>query len=267
MICNFSRIAFSVFGYPVHWYSLAYIFSILVAVPITRWLAGKSNGEFQKKFINEFIDYAIAGIILGGRLGHVLLYDFDYYSAHPEEILKIWKGGMSFYGGFSGVVVAAFLFCRSRHLEFLKFMDLWAVSVPIGLFLGRIANFINGELLGRSTDVAWAVIFLDGAPRHPSQLYEAFSEGILLFILLLSSFFYGKGYRESGRLCGTFCAGYGTARFVCEFFREADSKFSRQLLLATGMNINQYISVGLFALGIYLLYNSHTNIKCFGAKN
>ncbi|MDR3151755.1 MAG: prolipoprotein diacylglyceryl transferase [Holosporaceae bacterium] len=259
MVCNFSRVAFFVFGYPVHWYSLAYIFGLLIAVYITNWLAKKSCREFQKEFISEFIDYAIVGIILGGRLGHVLLYDFDYYAANPEEILKIWKGGMSFYGGFSGVIAAAYLFCRSRDLAFLKFMDLWTVSVPIGLFLGRVANFINGELLGKKTDVAWAVIFRDGAPRHPSQLYEAFCEGILLFILLLSSFFHGNGYRESGRLCGTFCAGYGIARFVCEFFREVDSEFSSQLLLATGMNINQYMSIGLFMLGIYLLYGRQTN--------
>ncbi|MDR1361639.1 MAG: prolipoprotein diacylglyceryl transferase [Holosporaceae bacterium] len=261
MVCDFSNVAFYVVGYPIHWYSLAYIFGLLAAAFLTNLLATESGQALPRHFINEFIDYAIVGIILGGRFGHVLIYDFDYYTANPSEILKIWKGGMSFYGGFAGVLMAAHLFCRKRHLQLLKFMDLWAVSVPIGLFLGRIANFINGELLGTQTAVPWAVIFPDGVPRHPSQLYEAFCEGILLFVLLLWSFFHWKCHEKPGALCGIFAVGYGLARFICEFFREADSDFSSRLLLGTGLNLNQYMSMCLMAGGACLLFRRCSKVE------
>ncbi|MDR2681991.1 MAG: prolipoprotein diacylglyceryl transferase [Holosporaceae bacterium] len=254
MICDFSKVAFDIFGFQVHWYSLAYIFGILFAVSATNFLAPRSYPALSKDKIDAFISYAIVGIILGGRLGHVLLYDFEYYCDYPSEIIKIWKGGMSFYGGFIGTVAGTYFFCRWHELIFFKFMDLWAVSVPVGLFFGRIANFVNGELCGKECDLPWAVMFLnDGVPRHPSQIYEAILEGIVLFAVMVLAFFM-KYHRKSGVLCGIFCSGYGIARFICEFFREPDSYFSQQLFLRTGVNLNQYLSMCIIFLGIFLIY-------------
>lgn len=269
MVCNFSPVAFSVFGFPIHWYSLAYIFGIIFAFELTEQLR-KEIVQWQKIDISktqslkipskndleEFLNYAVIGIIVGGRLGHVLFYDFDYYFAYPMEILRVWKGGMSFFGGFLGSISAAAVFCQCKKINFWNFTDLWAVGVPIGLCLGRIANFINGELLGKETTFAWGVIFKDGILRHPSQLYEAFLEGVVLFGIMLYCFYIKKLYRYRGALSGIFCLGYGVARFVGEFFREADSLFSYELLAKTALNLNQYMSIGIFLLGTFLLYLS-----------
>ena len=169
---SISPVAFTVFGFNVHWYSLAYVVGIFIATEVTTKLATKLKTEFSPKLINDFISYAIIGIIFGGRAGHVLFYDFPYYSQYPQDIIKVWKGGMSFYGGFLGVMISTFIFCKIRKIDFFKFIDLWTVSVPIGLFLGRIANFINGELLGKPTNVIWGVKFgNESIMRHPSQIY------------------------------------------------------------------------------------------------
>jgi phosphatidylglycerol:prolipoprotein diacylglycerol transferase len=258
MVCDFSNIAFSICGWPVYWYSLAYIFGILLAFKLTEFFAKKTGargGSITREMLEEFINYAVIGIIVGGRLGHVLLYDFTYYIEHCSEILKIWKGGMSFFGGFIGVVCAAFIFCRKSKINFLRFIDLWAISAPVGLFLGRIANFINGELLGKESNVAWNVVFYDGVPRHPSQIYEAILEGALLFAVMVLSF-YGKCHKNDGQLSGIFCCGYGIARFMGEFFREPDSLFSREILLQTGINFNQCLSIAIFVFGACLIYRS-----------
>ncbi len=258
MVCNFSSVAFSVFGFPIHWYSLAYIFGLLIAWQRTNTLAVKIGGEITVSQIEDFLSTAIIGIILGGRLGHVLFYDFGFYASHLTEIFKVWKGGMSFYGGFLGVIVATVIFCRNHKISFLKFIDLWSVSVPIGLFLGRIANLINGELPGKPSDVSWAIILKDGIKRHPSQIYEAILEGILLFLVMIFAF-KKQCYKYAGRLSGIFCAGYGCARFTAEFFREPDSLFSYKLLYMSGMNLNQYMSIAMFLLGVYLIVRSKTN--------
>ena len=269
MVCNFSPIAFSVFGFPVHWYSLAYIFGIIFAFELTKHL-GKRIAQWQeidnpdafslkipsKNDLEEFLNYAVIGIVVGGRLGHVLFYDFDYYFAYPMEILRVWKGGMSFFGGFLGSISAAAIFCWRKNINFWNFADLWSVGVPIGLCFGRIANFINGELLGKETTVVWGVIFRDGISRHPSQLYEAFLEGMILFCVMLYCFYIKKLYRYRGALSGVFCLGYGIARFIGEFFREPDSLFSYELLIRTNLNLNQYMSIGIFLLGIVLVYRS-----------
>jgi phosphatidylglycerol:prolipoprotein diacylglycerol transferase len=252
LVCNFSNVAFSIFGFPVHWYSLAYIFGVSIAAKLTVFFSRRAGCKIPSTLTDDFIGAAVGGIVLGGRLGHVLFYDFAYYSEFPAEIFKIWKGGMSFYGGFIGVVTATCLFCRRRHVNFLNFIDLWSVSVPIGLFFGRIANFINAELLGKESDVPWCVIFSDGIPRHPSQLYEALLEGVLLFGVMLAAF-QKKCYRCAGRLSGIFCCGYGVARFFAEFFREPDSSFSRELLNLSGLNLNQFMSTAMVALGIFLI--------------
>lgn len=267
MVCDFSPNAFFVFGFPIHWYSLAYVFGIVFAL----WLAvrlGKTAMQWReagdmeaaslkppsKIDLEEFLNYAVIGMVLGGRLGHVFFYDSAYYFEHPMEILRVWKGGMSFFGGFLGSISAAAIFCRRKNINFWNFADIWAVGAPVGLFFGRIANFINGELLGKETTVAWGVIFKDGVVRHPSQLYEAFLEGVLLFATMLYCFYGKKLYVRKGALSGAFCVGYGMARFIGEFFREPDSSFSYELLMTSGLNLNQYMSVGIFAVGVFLLY-------------
>jgi phosphatidylglycerol:prolipoprotein diacylglycerol transferase len=255
VIYNFSNVAFSIFGLPIHWYSLAYIVGILTGLGLSTFLSEKLDRKIDRRLLDEFVSVAIMGIILGGRLGHIIFYDLGYYLEFPAEIIKIWKGGMSFYGGFIGVIAAAHWFCKKQKISFLDFMDLWSVSVPIGLFFGRIANFINGELLGKESFIAWNVVFQDGIHRHPSQLYEALLEGVALFFVMLTSF--GKGFhRHRGRLSGIFCAGYGVARFFAEFFREPDSIFSYKLLYFSGLNLNQYMSLAMVMLGIILICES-----------
>jgi phosphatidylglycerol:prolipoprotein diacylglycerol transferase len=253
--CNFSNVAFSVFGLPIHWYSLAYIFGIIIALKLSIFFSKRFEEKITARMLDDFVGAAIIGIIFGGRLGHVMFYDFDYYLELPVEIFKVWRGGMSFYGGFLGVVVAAFLFCRKHQINFLRFMDLWSLSVPVGLFLGRIANFVNAELVGKESNVPWNVIFRDGIHRHPSQLYEAFLEGILLFFVMQAAL--GKGLQKyPGRLSGIFCCGYGLARFCAEFFREPDSEFSNRLLCLSGLNLNQYMSMIMAVIGMIVILKS-----------
>jgi phosphatidylglycerol:prolipoprotein diacylglycerol transferase len=220
-------------------------------------LSGKLDAKIDRRTLDDFINAAVVGIIVGGRLGYVFFYDFDHYLKFPMEIFKIWKGGMSFYGGFLGVIAATYWFCKKREIDFLKFIDLWSVSVPIGLFFGRIANFINGELLGKESSVPWSVVFRDGVSRHPSQLYEAFLEGVLLFFVMFAAFKKGC-WRRAGGLSGVFCVGYGVARFCAEFFREPDSQFSWKLLYLSGLNLNQYMSLAMTALGMVLIAKSRS---------
>lgn len=268
MICDFSPVAFYVLKFPIHWYSLAYIFGILLALILGEYLLcyverSRSQNPAALSSVNPpspadleaFLNYAVIGIVVGGRLGHVLFYDFDYYCSHPIEILQLWKGGMSFFGGFLGSISAACLFCCIKRINFWSFADIWAVGVPIGIFLGRLANFINGELLGKETTVAWGVIFKDGILRHPSQIYEALSEGLLLFCIMLYCFFQKQMYYQQKKLSAIFCSGYGIMRFMCEFFREPDSFFSEELLLKTGLNLNQYMSIAIFFVGVLLMYS------------
>ena len=254
MVCDFSRVAFYFFGLPIHWYSLAYIFGLLAALYLTKKLSKKSGSEISEEHIELFLNYAIIGIIIGGRLGHVLFYEFDIYAANPIEIFKVWEGGMSFFGGFLGVAAAFYVFCKKYKINAWNFTDLWSVGAPIGLFFGRIANFINAELLGKPSDqIPWNVIFVnDGIRRHPSQIYEAMTEGVLLFTVMLFSFHKGM-YKIPKRLSGIFCTGYGCARFLCEFFREPDSLFSYELFFRTGLNLNQYISLIMISSGLILI--------------
>ena len=261
MVCNFSNVAFHIFGFSIHWYSFAYILGIIFAVQITKYLSKKmENGSYYIEHTDDFINAIVVGIILGGRLGHVFFYESEFYFQNPAEIFKIWKGGMSFFGGFLGVVISTYFFCKKYKINFLNFMDLWSVSVPVGLFLGRIANFVNGELLGiPNNEIAWAVIFRDGIPRHPSQIYEAILEGIVLFGIMLSAFRLGQ-HKYKGKLCGIFCAGYGVLRFIGEIFREPDSVFSWLLKNSTGLNLNQYFCFAILALGLFLIFRKKNNV-------
>jgi len=242
--------------FAIRWYALAYIAGLLLGWRYCVSMARRPPHVLDPPQLDDFLVWVTLGVVLGGRIGYVLFYNLPYYSQHPIEALKIWTGGMSFHGGTIGVVLAMFLFTRLRKIDFLRLGDILVCAVPIGLFLGRLANFVNGELYGRPTDVPWAMIFpADEArlPRHPSQLYEAALEGMVLFLLLfvLQRFTRARDYR--GYLSGVFLAGYALARIVAEFFREPD----RQLgYLVGGFTMGQLLSVPVLLAGAWLILRS-----------
>ena len=221
-INNFDPVAAEIFSLEIRWYSLAYIAGILLG-----WYFAKKffiKNHIITKF-DDYITYSIIGLILGGRLGYVLFYNFSYYSNNFLDIFKIWQGGMSFHGGVIGIIVASILFSKKNNDNVFEYLDIIALVAPIGIFFGRIANFINSELIGRATDVPWSVqfILIDNIKRHPSQLYEAFFEGLILFILL--GYFYRKKYlKDPGKISALFLIFYSLFRFFTEFFRSPDSQ-------------------------------------------
>ncbi len=239
----------------IRWYALAYIAGILLAWWYAKRLSRRWQSSVSVDHLGDFVLWATLGIVLGGRLGYVLFYNLDQYLAEPFQILVIWRGGMSFHGGLLGVIAATWLFARRRGIPILALSDLIACTVPIGLFLGRIANFINGELYGRVTDVPWAMVFPGGgpAPRHPSQLYEALLEGLMLFVLLALLARLPGVFRRVGLLTGIFLTGYGLARFLVEFAREPDA----QLGFVLGpYSMGQILSGPLVPIGVYLMVRS-----------
>ncbi len=249
---NIDPIIFEIGFFAIRWYSLAYIAGLVLGWWYMKKLARRHPQVCDDEAIDDFFVWATLAVILGGRLGMVLFYQFDYYVAHPAKIIAVWEGGMSFHGGFAGVVVAGLWFCRRRGIDSLRFGDLLACVAPIGLFFGRIANFINGELWGRPTDVAWGVVFPNGGPiaRHPSQLYEAALEGALLFVVLFILARRESIRRRPGLLMGIFIAGYGLSRIVAEIFREPDSYIG---FLAFGTTWGQWLSVPMVIVGLYFL--------------
>lgn len=212
--------------FAVRWYSLAYIFGILGAWTLARKMSAHSDSTFTPLKIDDFLIWATVGIVAGGRLGYVLFYNLRYFCEYPLKTLAVWEGGMSFHGGLLGVIAATVLFAKKRHINILAIGDILACVAPIGLFLGRLANFVNGELYGRvSHSVPWVMFFPNAGtdPRHPSQLYEAIGEGLLLFLVLNTLWwFFPKYRRRTGFLSGLFLLLYGTIRFILEFFREPD---------------------------------------------
>lgn len=212
---------------PLRWYALAYLAGFILGRFYAIYLAARNASEkITKEIIDDFLPWVIGGVILGGRLGYVLFYQLDYYLAEPIEALKIWNGGMSFHGGALGVIIMMILYARHKKLPLLRLSDIVCCSVPVGLFFGRIANFINGELFGRvvTSDVPWAMAFPGGGPllRHPSQLYEALLEGLLLGGVLAIAAHIKAIYNRPGILSGIFLIGYAAARSVVELFREPD---------------------------------------------
>lgn len=214
-------VAFQIGPFQVRWYGLMYVFGFVGGYFLVRWLAKKKKVDLPKDVLQELISYLVIGVIAGGRLGYVLFYNLPFYLANPLEIFAVWRGGMSFHGGLIGASLMGWWFTKKHGLSFYRLADLCVVAVPIGLGLGRIGNFINGELYGRPTNVPWAVVFPQGGPvpRHPSQLYEAFLEGVVLFVVLL---WLSERVQTEGVLLWTFIGGYGVARFLVEFFREPD---------------------------------------------
>ena len=247
-INNFDPVAFQIFSFEIRWYSLAYIFGIIFG-----WLYCKKNLIKDKKLLNLFDDlitYLIIGIILGGRLGYIIFYNLEYYLDNFFEILMIWNGGMSFHGGLIGVILATAIFSKKHKINSYIFLDLIALVAPIGLFLGRIANFINSELYGRETDVFWSVKFvaIDNISRHPSQIYEAIFEGLILFFLL-NHFVKKDGFKNPGLISSMFLIFYSFFRFILEFFRAPDYQIG---YLIYQLTLGQFISIVFFSLGISL---------------
>jgi phosphatidylglycerol:prolipoprotein diacylglycerol transferase len=242
---------------PIRWYALAYIAGIIFGWAYVRYLVGKHSlwGKVPhpaKTSIDDLVVYVAFGIILGGRLGYVLFYNLPVYLAHPLEILAVWRGGMSFHGGLVGAMIGIILFARSAGVPVLSVMDATAASVPIGLALGRLANFIKPELWGRPTNVPWAMIFpgSDGLPRHPSQLYEAALEGVVLFFILMLAVRLGA-LKRPGLTTGIFAVGYGLARITCEFFRQPDPQLG---FLFAGATMGMLLSVPLILAGLVLVF-------------
>ena len=252
---NFDPVAFQIMSFEIRWYSLAYIVGIVIG-----WLLCKKI-FIQKSNINEkfddYITYLIIGIIVGGRLGYIIFYNFDYYVNNILDIFKIWEGGMSFHGGLIGVIVTSIIFAKKNHQESFLYMDLVSLVAPIGIFFGRLANFINSELYGNATKVPWAVTFVqvDNLSRHPSQLYEAILEGIILFLILLH-FRKKKFLEKPGLISGLFLIFYSVFRFFVEFFRVPDEQLG---YLIFNLSMGQIISLIFILFGIILFYFKNEN--------
>ncbi len=237
--------------FAIRWYALAYIGGLLIAWWYCRRLTTRPPREVDAAAFDDFLLWATLGVLLGGRLGYVLFYKPDFYLAHPQEILFIWQGGMSFHGGLLGMVAAEVMFARRRGLAVLALADIVAAAAPIGLFLGRIANFINGELFGRPSEVPWAMVFPRGGPqpRHPSQLYEAAIEGLVL-LLVLHLMVRARALERRGTLAGAFLIGYAAARMLAEVFREPDAHLG---FLLGGTTMGQWLSLPLLLAGLALV--------------
>ena len=253
-INNFDPVAFQILSFEIRWYSLAYITGILIG-----WILAKKifikNLEINKKF-DDYITYLIIGIIVGGRLGYILIYNFNYYINNLLDIFKIWEGGMSFHGGLIGIIFASIIFAKNNNQNSFLYMDIVALVAPIGIFFGRIANYINSELYGTVTNVSWAVTFVqvDNLPRHPSQLYEALLEGIFLFLILI--YFRNKFLNKPGVISGLFLIFYSTFRFFVEFYRVPDDQLGYMLLNFT---MGQVVSLIFILSGVLLFYFKNEN--------
>jgi phosphatidylglycerol:prolipoprotein diacylglycerol transferase len=238
--------------FAIRWYSLAYIVGILLGWRYLIRLARRSPAGIEAVHIDDIVVWVTLGIILGGRFGYTMFYKPGYFLDHPLEILAMWRGGMSFHGGLVGVLIAILLFARLRKISFVALGDIVVCAAPIGLFFGRLANFVNGELFGRVSDVPWAMVFPYGGPlaRHPSQLYEAALEGLVLFAILAWLALRTRSLERPGLLGGTFLAGYGIARIIVELFRQPDAHLG---FLAAGATMGQLLSLPLVVIGAWLI--------------
>jgi len=239
--------------FQIKWYSLAYLAGILIGYWYLTVLIRQPGAPMARRHADDFVFYATLGIIVGGRLGYVLFYNPEIF-AHPLDVFKLWQGGMSLHGGTLGVIIAIWWMTRNAGLSFLRMCDYIACCVPFGLFFGRLANFVNGELWGKVTDVPWAIIFPTGGelPRHPSQLYEATLEGPLMFAIMAFFFWRTNARYEPGKLFGIAALVYGAARFFCEYFREADAQLM-EFAQRTGLHMGQWLTLPMLALGLWLV--------------
>ncbi len=257
---TFDPIAIKLGPLKISWYSISYIIGILFAWKYLQFLAKNNYTSIKETAIEYFFTLSIIGIILGGRIGYVVFYNLNYYLANPIEVLFIWNGGMSFHGGLIGVILAQIITSKKHKISFLSLCDITAIAAPFGFMLGRIANFVNGELYGRITENPVGIIFPNGGPypRHPSQLYEAFFEGFILLILLNLITYYTNAIKIKGLLTGLFIFFYGLFRFFIEFYREPDDHLG---LISFGLSMGQILCIPMIALGMYFLLRSSFRIR------
>ena len=252
-INNFDPVAIQFFSLEIRWYSLAYITGIILGWSLSKKIF-ISDPQIKEKF-DDFITYLIIGIIIGGRLGYIFFYNLNYYSNNLFDVFKIWQGGMSFHGGLIGVIIVSIFFAKKNNQNPFNYLDIVSIVAPIGIFFGRIANFINSELYGIETNLPWAVKFIqvDDLYRHPSQIYEAFFEGIILFIVLI--YFRNKGFMKiPGFISGVFLTFYSIFRFMIEFFRVPDEQLG---YLFFNLTMGQIISILFLVIGIYIIFSRY----------
>ena len=253
-INDFDPVALNIFSLEIRWYSLSYIFGIIFGWLYCKKILIKDN--LYQKLFDDYIFYLILGVIIGGRLGYVIFYNLNYYFYNLFEILMIWKGGMSFHGAVIGIILTTYIYSKNNKVSVFYFLDLVALSAPIGIFLGRISNFLNSELYGRETEIYWSVkfIFIDNLNRHPSQIYEAIFEGLVLFIIL--NYLISRDNKKEGYISSLFLIFYSIFRFLIEFTREPDQHIG---LLLFNLSMGQLISIIVLILGI-LLWQSKKNV-------
>tara|TARA_B100000035_G_C20952572_1_gene532634 strand:- start:289 stop:1071 length:783 start_codon:yes stop_codon:yes gene_type:complete len=258
-INNFDPVAIEFFSIEIRWYSLAYIFGIIIG-----WILSKKifiyDSKIREKF-DDYLTYIIIGVILGGRIGYVLFYNFGYYLNNLTDVLKIWQGGMSFHGGLIGVILASVWYAKKNNHNAFEYLDIVSIVAPVGIFFGRIANYINSELYGIETNLPWAVKFIqvDDLFRHPSQIYEAIFEGIVLFIILI--YLRNRGFiRTPGFISGSFLFFYSMFRFIIEFFRVPDEQLGYLFL---NLTMGQIISLIFLLVGSFLMITKYEVKKEF----
>ena len=254
-INNFDPVAFQIMSFEIRWYSLAYILGIVIGWILCKKIFIK-NSDISEKF-DDYITYLIIGIILGGRIGYIVFYNFSYYLDNFLDIFKIWQGGMSFHGGLLGIIVSSYIFAKKNNQNPFFYLDQVSIVAPVGIFFGRLANFINSELYGTTSNVPWSVIFIkvDNLSRHPSQLYEAILEGLILFLMLI--YFVNKNYlNKPGLISGIFLIFYSLFRFFVEFFRVPDEQIGYLIL---NLTMGQIISLVFASIGITIFYLKNEN--------
>ena len=254
-INNFDPVAFQIMSFEIRWYSLAYILGIVIGWILCKKIFIK-NSDISEKF-DDYITYLIIGIILGGRIGYIVFYNFSYYLDNFLDIFKIWQGGMSFHGGLLGIIVSSYIFAKKNNQNPFFYLDQVSIVAPVGIFFGRLANFINSELYGTTSNVPWSVIFIkvDNLSRHPSQLYEAILEGLVLFLILI--YFINRNYlNKPGLISGLFLIFYSLFRFFVEFFRVPDEQIG---YLVLNLTMGQIISLVFASIGITIFYLKNEN--------
>ncbi|WP_105429216.1 prolipoprotein diacylglyceryl transferase [Neorhizobium sp. T6_25] len=264
---NIDPVAFSIGPLAVHWYGLAYVAGIMLGWFYARRLAANASlwkdgqSPITAVQLDDFLVWVAAGIVLGGRIGYILFYDMGAVAANPIRAIEIWNGGMSFHGGFIGATIAMIIFARRNTIPVWSMFDTVAAVVPFGLLFGRIANFINGELWGRLSSAPWAVVFPAGGPfsRHPSQLYEAGLEGIVLVLVLALLIFRFKALKVPGTIAGTFVVGYALCRIFVEFFREPDAQLG-YLLGTNWLTMGMILSLPMIAAGVWAILRARAAV-------
>lgn len=259
---NIDPVAVSLGPLKIHWYGITYLVAFVVGWALASYRAGKPQSGWKSSEVGDVVFYIALGVILGGRLGSILFYNFSGFLQDPLMLLRIWEGGMSFHGGFLGVLVAFYLYARNTGRTFFEVADFLAPMFPIGLGAGRIGNFINGELWGRVTDVPWSMVYphVDGQPRHPNQIYQFIGEGIILFLIV---WIYSRKPRPTMAVSGLFVLCYGIYRFLIEFVREPDKEIG--FIAFNWLTMGQVLSLPMVLIGALVMYVAYRNMAKRGA--